>query len=552
MTSVTDPRSRDKASIFGRYSKPERHVPLIVVGAGAAGTAAATEAAKAGVEVLLIDENPIDLGMMSLDVPLFFGQRMLTTVQNRSSMLQRVVLSNEGLADAEEAGVELMLGHYVWGAFRNSANVRELEGAMVGVADEDRTWCIGYDRLIVASGARDMGMAFSGWEKAGVMGASGAWSLISRYRALTSQRIVVVGAGDLGLKTAVAALENGVEVAAIVEIEEHAPGSEGLQRELQERGVAIHTSHTIKNAVGSGDEVEGVSIVRVDADLKPIAGTEKDLECDTIVLAIGLVPNVELLALLGADIPFRSELGGYSVAVDEWMRTGAPNVYAAGDVTGWHSAMALDEETAAQQGRLAGMAAAESLGAASADQARALRSELDRLNGTSAKPIHAYYRRWMHSLINADGWDAYTCLCEEVTRRELCDVQPPKYLEWESEQMSSRSLKTLMNDGPVNQDQIKRLTRAGMGYCQGRRCREQVSLLLAEEAGIDVSQVPMPSYRPPVRPLPLRIMSAEEEDQDTRENWTGWFGMERAFRSGGVGGLGPPAGSARRRWRSVR
>ena len=551
MTSDTDPRSRDKASIYGRYTKPERHVPIVVVGSGAAGTAAAAEAARAGVEVLLIDENPIDLGMMSLDVPLFFGQRMLTTVQNRSSMFQRVVLSNEGLADAEEAGVELLLGHYVWGAFRNSANVRELEGPMVGVADDDRTWCISYDRLIVASGARDMGMAFTGWDKAGVMGANGAWSLINRYSALTTQRMVVVGSGELGLKTAEAALANGVEVAAVVEVEDHVLGSAELRRKLEESGVEIHTSHTILNAEGSADEVEGVRIVQVDAELKPVPDSEKSLECDTIVLAIGLVPNVELLALLGADIPFRSEHGGYAVAVDEWMRTSAPNVYAAGDVAGWHAAMALDEQTAAQQGRLAGVAAAESLGAASADQARERRAELDSQNGGSPSPIHGHYRKWLHSLINADGWGAYTCLCEEVTRGELRDVQPPRYLEWESDQMSSRSLTTLLEDGPVNQDQIKRLTRAGMGYCQGRRCREQVSMLLAEEAGIDVSQVPMPTYRPPVRPLPLRIMSAEDEDEDTRENWTGWFGMERMFRSG-VGGLSPPPGRARRRWRTVR
>ena len=549
MTSEADPRSRDKASIYGRYTKPERHVPVVVVGAGVAGTAAAAEAARAGVDVLLIDENPIDLGMMSLDVPLFFGQRMLTTVQNRASMLQRLVLSSEGLAAAEEAGVELMLGYYVWGAFRNSANVRELEGPMVGVADEERTWCISYDRLIVAAGARDMGMAFPGWDKAGVMGANGAWSLISRYRALTSQRMVIVGSGDLGLKTAEAALDNGVEVAAVVEVEDHVLGNNDLAKKLRERGVDIHTSHTVASAEGSGDEVEGARIVEVDSSLRPVSGSEKVLDCDTIVLAIGLVPNVELLALLGADTPFRSEHGGFSATVDEWMRTSAPNVYAAGDVAGWHAAMALDDEIAAQQGRLAGMAAAESLGVATGEQARGLRSELHRLNGASPDPVHAHFRKWMVSQINADGWGAYTCLCEEVTRRELCDVQPPRYLEWQSDQMSARSLSTLLNDGPVNQDQVKRLTRAGMGYCQGRRCREQVSLLLAEEAGIDVSQIPMPTYRPPVRPLPLRIMSAEDEDQETRENWTGWFGIERMFRAG-LGGLGPPPG--RRRWRTVR
>ena len=546
MTIDADPRLLDPSSIFGRYAKVERHVPLVVIGAGVAGVAAASEAAQAGVEVLLIDENPIDMAMMALDVPLYFGQRMLTTVRDRSSMFQRIVVSNEGLSQAEEAGVDLMLGHYVWGAFRNSANVRELEGPMVGVADEDRTWCIAYDQLIVATGARDLGMAVRGWDKAGVMGANGAWSLMSRYQALTAQRMVVLGSNNIGLRTAELALDRGIEVTAIVEVGPEPLGDSDLQRSLRERGVAIHSAHTVKQVVGAGDEVEGLEIVQVGGDLKPVSGTEKLLDCDTIVLAIGLVPNVELLNLLGVDTPFESERGGFAPAVDEWMRTSVPNVYAAGDVAGFHMGMVLDGEIAAQQGRLAGIAAAESLGGLSSDKARSLRSELDRLEDVGAGEVHSHYRRWLTSLLNVEGWDAYTCLCEEVTRRELADVQPPRYLNWQSEQMSSRNLQTLLKGGPVIQDQIKRLTRVGMGYCQGRRCREQAALLLAEEAGVDVSQIPMPTYRPPVRPLPLRVMSAEEEDQDTRDNWTEWFGFERR-RQSDLAGMSPAWDAMRRK-----
>ena len=118
------------------------------------------------------------------------------------------------------------------------------------------------------------------------------------------------------------------------------------------------------------------------------------------------------------------------------------------------------------------------------------------------------------------------CQCEEVTRADLLGVKPPRYLRWESDQMAARDLSTLIKDGPVDQDQIKRLTRAGMGYCQGRRGREQVALLLADAGGTDVSRMPMPTYRPPVRPLPLRLMSADDESQKTRDNWTVGFGFD--------------------------
>src|SRR5262250_2411273 len=119
-------REPDPRSIVGKVPAPERHVPLIVVGAGPAGTAAAIEAARAGVEVLLIDEHPVDNDMMAMDVPLCFGQRMDGAVRNRALMLERVVETNPALGDAHEAGVDVQLGTYVWGLFANGPAVQEL------------------------------------------------------------------------------------------------------------------------------------------------------------------------------------------------------------------------------------------------------------------------------------------------------------------------------------------------------------------------------------------------------------------------------------------
>jgi NADPH-dependent 2,4-dienoyl-CoA reductase/sulfur reductase-like enzyme len=73
----------DRRSIADKAPRPERHAAVVVVGAGVAGVAAAIEAARSGVDVLLVDENPIDNDMMALDVPLYFGQRMQPSVRNR-------------------------------------------------------------------------------------------------------------------------------------------------------------------------------------------------------------------------------------------------------------------------------------------------------------------------------------------------------------------------------------------------------------------------------------------------------------------------------------
>src|SRR5258705_10863195 len=141
-------RETDPGSITGKLPGPDRHVPLVVVGAGAAGISAAIEAARAGVEIMLIDEHPVDNDMMAMDVPLCFGQRMDGSVRNRALMLERVVETNPDLAAAHEAGVDVQLGTYVWGAFLNGPSVQELPGPMPGLADDRRSGPRGYDRPI--------------------------------------------------------------------------------------------------------------------------------------------------------------------------------------------------------------------------------------------------------------------------------------------------------------------------------------------------------------------------------------------------------------------
>ena len=498
--------------------------PLVVVGAGVSGTAAAVEAAKAGVQVTLIDENPIGMSMMGLDVPQFFGRRIEGALSDRAAMLERVVAANEDLAEAVEAGVDVRLGTCVWGAFRNAETSRLLDGPQLGLADQEQSWVMKYDRLIVAAGSRDLGMSFAGWNMAGAMGANGAYSLMSRYQALASQRMVVMGAGNLGLNTARMALDSGVEVAAIVDVSSPAGGDAALLTGLLDEGVELYTSHTVKEATGKADDIESVVLVEIDENNEPVAGSEKVIAADTVCLAIGLAPNIELLSLLGCDLTFRSELGGYVPDHDDWMLTSVDNVYVAGDAAGFHDGMVLDPEIARHQGRMAGIAAAESLGAIDNAEAHARRSEIQAV-AVTGKPaeVHTGWKRWLESLVNAGGQDIFACRCEEVTCAELIGLQPPRYLNWTSEPMSRRSLRTQLEDGPVNPNQVKRLTRAGTGHCQGRLCREQVSLLLAEESRTDIAEVPLMSYRPPVRPLPLKVMWPQDETEQMRTDWPKWF-----------------------------
>ncbi len=499
-------------------------IQLVVVGAGVAGISAAKEAAEFGVQVTLVDENPVPTSLVDLDIPQFFGQRFTDSLRNGSGTTQRGADSDEALLEAEEAGVDIQIGTCVWGAFRNSENSRVLDGPQIGLSDYQRSWMLKYERLIVATGSRDLCIGFEGWEHAGVMGANGAYSLINRYDTLVSKRIVVLGSGDLGLNTAMLALDSGIDVAAVVDVSPVVQGDKSLATALRDRGVELYTSHAVSAANGNDGEIESVSLVEIDDNSEPIAGTEKVISTDTVCLAIGLVPNIELLNLLDCDLAFKSELGGHVPIHDDWMRTSVDNVFVAGDAAGFHDGMILRSEIARDQGRLAAIAAAASLGAIDETEANIRRSEIQR-NNVATSPIEAQHNlnQWLRAVGKIGRQNVVACPCEGVTRGEILDLRPPRYLGWDSEAMSRRNLQTQLKDNPVNPNQIKRLTRAGTGVCQGRRCREQVAMLLSEASNVDISEVPLMTYRAPVRPLPLSVMWPEDEPQHVRDEWPKWF-----------------------------
>jgi thioredoxin reductase len=506
----------DPKSVAGADMPVERHASLAVVGAGPAGLAAAITAAKAGVQVLLVDENPVAHALMGLDVPFHFGQRMNPAVQNKARMVERIVETNPGLAEAFELGIDVQLGVYAWGAFVNGPSLRALSKPVLGLADEERSWLVSFDRLILATGARDLGLGFPGWEKPGVMGAQGALSLLQRYRAFEGRRLVILGSGALGLKTAAAALELGLEVAGVVEVAPDALDPDA-RRTLAAAGVPFFTGHAVKQVRGK-TEVEGVVLTRLDEAGTPVAGSETEVACDTVVSAIGSVPTVDLLDVLGCRLAFDAARGGHVPVLDSEACTSVPYVQAVGDCAGVFDQKIADPEIAAAEGRQAGAFAARALGAAL--------SESERTPAPSPSfDACGHWQRWLRAELAVGGLDVLVCQCEEVTRRELVELRPPRYLNWGASQMPGRDLGALAKDGPVNADQVKRLTRAGMGACQGRRCREQIQMLLAMTAGVPIEQIPLASYRAPVRPLPLAALWPHEETQATRDNWDVWFGI---------------------------
>ncbi len=505
---MTDP-VRDPHAIDGKFPPPESSAQIVVIGAGPAGLAAALDCARAGAQVLLVDENPVSASLMADDAPLYFGQRMTGAVQTKARLIEQVFAANPGLEEAFELGVDVALGTYAWGAFLNGDGVRSLPGAVVGLADEDRSWMVGFERLIVASGARDLALGFPGWDQPGVMGANGLHALLTTYDAFAGRRMVILGSGDLALSTALLALARGLEVAAIVETRDTPQGSPDLMARAAAAGLEVLTGHVIERAEGG---IDGVERVR----LAPIAGgAARDIDCDTVCLAVGLVPAIELLDVLGAKLIVDSARGGHVPVVVEGVRTSRPEVFVAGDAAG----LGLGVEAAKAQGRAAARAALESLGLA------AMTGAAPPTPTPMPADVLAYQTDWARALLRQGDGSVIICQCEEVTREALLAVRQPAYLGPPSNKMGARGLDSLADDGPLNQDQIKRLTRACMGVCQARRCREQVALTLAVVADVPVETIPLAGYRAPVRPLSLKVLAAWDEAAGMSAGWDVWFGI---------------------------
>jgi pyruvate/2-oxoglutarate dehydrogenase complex dihydrolipoamide dehydrogenase (E3) component len=483
---------------------------LVVIGAGAAGCSAALEAAKLGLKVTLVDEHPQSLQAISLDAPYFYGARLPAILEDSSAISDRVLGANELLLECLEAGVEILTATCGWGSFRPGANNTHLASPQLGLADGERSWIVEYENLILAPGSRDLVLSFPGWNLPGVLGANGAAALLARYQVLPGSRMVILGSGNLALRIAKLALAKGIEIAAIVEAAPHLYGDAALARELAAAGVPLLTGRTIEGALGE-QEVQGVRLVGVDGALQLIAGSGEEIACDTICMAFGAVPNVELAALTGCHIEFDGRRGGWVPALDGDFRSSVANVFVVGDGAGVSDAMHLDPLIAIEQGRRAARAVAGS--PISAGTAPAIASD-DAMLATA--------RDWLGTLVKAGGMDVMVCQCEEVSRRALLDVSPPTYLG-AGNMRSNGGVGALSPAGRTSQDLLKRMTRAGMGHCQGKRCRDQVLMLLAQATGTDLAQLVPGSYRAPVRPLPLNVLWAGDETQAMRKTWPIWL-----------------------------
>jgi len=388
---------------------------IVIVGAGPAGLAAAHAATDKGeLRVAVVDDNPLAGGQIWRGGP-----------AKQQDPRARQLWHALGM----EGNVSFLPGTRV---------LMQTQAGELLVQDAAQARTLRYNKLILATGARELLLPFPGWTLPGVTGAGGLQALAKGGYPVQGKRVVVAGSGPLLLAVAATLKERGAVVAAIVEqaampalarfalglAQTPSKATQAARLWAQLRGIPYYSDSYVTAARGE-TQLQSVQVRR--------KGGTLDIACDYLACGYGLLPNTELARALGCRI----EQG--AVQVDPWQHTSVANILCAGEGTGVGGV-----DLALVEGHIAGLAAS-----GRAHDAQAYFAERDKWRGFAARLARAFApREELRSLAQPD---TIVCRCEDVCHEELRE-QPG----WRSAKLH---------------------TRCGMGPCQGRICGNATDFL---------------------------------------------------------------------------
>lgn len=471
-------------------------VELAIIGAGPAGIEAAITASEAGIDVMLIDGNPLPGGQYYHQLPSPFMSGGQTPSQKEGAILLRLL---------KGSSVRRLMDTLVWGAFP----VEEGEGYLLTLYGENAPMRVQAKSLIIGTGAYDAAFPFPGWTLPGVMTAGAAQILVKYQRISPGKRVLISGSGPLQWALAAQLIHAGVEVVAVLEATvpiwkgiPRAPALWGQWSRLWEgfnylctmlfARVPFQMGWAVIETRGKG-EVQEAIIARLDGEWRPVPGSEQSLSVDTVITGYGFIPNNRLSRLLGCQNCIKPELGGSIPVRDDMLQTSLPDVYVVGDAAGIGGV-----ELARLEGRVAAMAVAWRMGKLSDSNAK---YEYARLRHSLARERR--FARFLGKLFNpGTGFaslakkETIICRCEEVTLGEIQEA---------------------VNQGARSVNEVKMLTRGGMGNCQGRVCEESIAraiIAASVKEEVTLDSVGAFTIRPPLHPLPVSVLAETAESEE--------------------------------------
>lgn len=316
---------------MGRITEVEtiKTVDAVIVGGGPAGLAAAVKLYDLGMRNLVILEREDRLGgILKQCIHDGFGLTRFGETLSGPEYASRFIRDAEKrdisyicdttvveITDAEDAGGIPM--HRVIGVH---------EGAIVDIRAK---------AVILTMGCRERtrgALAIPGTRPAGILTAGVAQAYINLQNRMVGREVVILGSGDIGMIMARRLTLEGAHVIGVFEVMPYPSGlPRNIEQCLNDYGIPLSLSHTVTDIKGT-DRLESVTISQVDDHMTPIAGTEKEIPCDTLIFSVGLIPENELSIDAGVELDPRTK----GAVVDEFYQTTVPGIFAAGNVLHVH------------------------------------------------------------------------------------------------------------------------------------------------------------------------------------------------------------------------
>lgn len=313
---------------------------IAVIGAGAAGLAAAEETAAAGRSTLIIDREDHAGGILRQCIHNGFGLRYFKEELTGPEYAERVTIK------AGEAGAAFALGCSVTELTKRSDGTFEL----LLLSGTDGVRRIRTRAVILAMGCRERNrgnLAIPGTRPAGVFTAGAAQKLLNLEGMLPGRSAVIVGSGDIGLIMARRLRWSGIEVKAVIEIMPHPSGlTRNIVQCLNDFNIPLYLEHSVVRISGK-DRVEGIDAAPLENGI-PNLERQFHIDCDTVLFSVGLIPENELAVNAGVEL--NPATGG--AMVDANYETNVPGIFSAGNVLHVHDLVDFVSEEAARAAKM--------------------------------------------------------------------------------------------------------------------------------------------------------------------------------------------------------
>lgn len=454
---------------------------VAVIGAGPAGTRAVEVLVRAGYRPVWIDEARENGGRI-------YQRPVAGTTRSHRDLYGTEAAKAEAihaLGERLRAASDWRPGTLVW-------NIRP------GVLDtlrDGRHEAVGFEHVIVCTGAMDRIVPLPGWTLPGVFTLGAAQIALKAQGVAIGSRVAFIGTGPLLWLVAMQYVRAGAEVALVLDTTPFATkmrAAAGLLRDTATfaKGLALVARLRMAGVRviegGVPIAIEGADAV-ASVQVRDRAGREHRIACDAVGLGFGLKPESQLADLAGVPFSFEVTQRNWVPQHDRTGRTAVPGIYLAGDGAGIAGA-----DAAELAGARAAWAAIEDGGGVAGT------AELARLDRALARipPFRAALERafpYPAALAARAPDTTIVCRCEAITAGEL----------------RAAARETHVTGGAPEVNRAKAFTRVGMGRCQGRVCGPPAAEILADALGCGIAEVGRLRGQPPVKPIPILVQAAE-------------------------------------------